>query len=66
MGRSNPYPPVRSVRVEDQLWARAQKRAKAERLTMSEVLHRFVEGYANGRINAPQVQTVFTNTRAET
>ena len=66
MARSNPYPPVRSVRVEDQLWARAQKRAKSEGLTMSEVLHRFTEGYASGRINAPQVLTVFTNTRVET
>lgn len=41
----------RSVRVPDELWERARDRADSEGVTMSEVLHDFIEAYANGTVS---------------
>jgi hypothetical protein len=55
--------PVRSVRVEDALWERARRRATYEGVTMSQVLYEFTKGYADGLLNRPQVQLVYTPPR---
>jgi hypothetical protein len=52
--------PVRSVRVDDALWARARARATYEGVTMSQVLYEFTKGYAEGLLNRPKVQLVYT------
>ena len=52
--------PVRSVRVDDALWERARSRATYEGVTMSQVLYEFTKGYAEGMLNRPKVQTIFT------
>jgi hypothetical protein len=59
VSRASKYPPVRSVRVDEALWARAKRRAKADGVTMSDVMFRFVEGYAKGMLNLPKVQVVY-------
>lgn len=65
MARSNrpkgaPANPSRSVRVDDTTWNKAVSRANYEGVTMSEVLLRFVQGYAAGLLNLPRVQVVYS------
>lgn len=60
--RGGKYAPTHSVRVEEDIWEKASARAAAEGLTMSNVMHMFIEGYAEGRISAPRVQLVYTKT----
>jgi hypothetical protein len=55
----NPGYPVRSVRISDELWERAQRRAAYEGVTMSKVLYQIVEGYAAGLVNLPKVQVSY-------
>lgn len=45
--------PVRSVRVEDELWARAMTRAHAEGTTISTVLQGFLEAWADDLLDMP-------------
>lgn len=47
--------PVRSVRVGDDLWEAAKRRAAYEGVTMSHVLLSIIEGYAQGLIDMPKV-----------
>lgn len=60
MADTTKYAPVRSVRVDDQMWTKARKRAKKDGMTMSEVISRFVEGYATGNVDAPRMQMVYS------
>lgn len=48
--------PVRSVRISDDLWIPARRRAEKEGVTMSHVLVAIVEGYANKALDLPRVQ----------
>lgn len=52
--------PVRSIRVDDELWERARLRAAHENVTMSKVVYSLVEGYAKGMIDLPRVQIVYS------
>jgi len=61
-----PPDPVRSVRVGDAQWSRAQTRAAYEGLTMSEVVSLLVGGYGAGRVDLPQFQLVYPSTSAGT
>jgi hypothetical protein len=56
--------PVRSVRVDNELWEKARRRATYEGVTMSQVLYEFTKGYADGMLDRPQRQMVFTPARA--
>jgi hypothetical protein len=38
---------IRSVRVSDQVWAKAKAKAKAEGKTVSEVIVDFLKGYVS-------------------
>lgn len=38
---------IRSVRVSDQLWAKAKAKAKAQGKTVSEVIVDFLKGFVN-------------------
>lgn len=60
------YAPARSVRIDDDVWSRARARAKSDGITISEVINRFVEGYAEGHINAPQMRMVYGETPGDT
>lgn len=51
--------PVRSVRVSDETWAMAQRRAQYEGVTMSHVMLTIVEGYAKGLLDLPRVQVIY-------
>jgi len=51
--------PVRSVRVSDEVWEKAKRRATFEGVTMSRVLAVVVEGYADGYIDLPTVKMVY-------
>ena len=53
-GRSA-YDPVRSVRISDEVWNAAKRRAVAEGLTMSQVIVRLVDGFAQGLIPMPRM-----------
>ena len=53
------YSPPRSIRVSDEIWEKAKRRAKYENTTPSYVVNVFLEGYANGLINLPQTQVVY-------
>lgn len=65
MSRSNrprgaPVSPVRSVRVDNATWDKAVRRANFEGTTMSAVLLLFTEGYADGLVNPPRIQKVYS------
>jgi len=51
--------PVRSVRVSDEVWEKAKRRANLEGVTMSRVLALVVEGYADGYLNMPTTRMVY-------
>jgi hypothetical protein len=53
--------PARSVRVTDETWERAKRRATYDGVTISHVAALLIEGYAQGVIDPPR--TVFTPTR---
>lgn len=60
------YAPARSVRIDDDLWSRARERAKSDGITISEVINRFVEGYAEGHLDVPQMRMVYSSAPGET
>lgn len=43
---NKPRTPVRGIRIHDDVWNAAQKRASAEGTTMTAVITKFVEEYA--------------------
>lgn len=51
--------PTRSVRIDDELWERAKRRAEAEGVTISRALSMLTEGYAQGKITLPKVQIIY-------
>jgi hypothetical protein len=57
--------PARSVRVADEPWDRARRRANYEGVTMSNMVAQLVDGYGKGLIDLPKVQISYTPTRTE-
>jgi hypothetical protein len=51
--------PTRSVRIADEVWERARRRASLEGVTISHVLSLMVEGYASGLLDMPRTQVVY-------
>lgn len=62
----SPENPVRSVRCADDVWEPARRRADAEGVTMSHVLHTFICGYGEGLLNLPTITTTFGDFRTGT
>lgn len=56
--------PVRSVRVPEDIWEAAKRRATYEGVTMSTVMYEFVEGYAKGLVDLPKVTITYTPPRS--
>ena len=56
----NPGYPVRSARISDDVWDKAQRRATYEGVTMSQVIHEFVDGYGSRLVDLPTVEVKFT------
>lgn len=54
--------PTRSVRIDDQTWEMAKRRAEAEGVTISRVLTLLTEGYAQGKVALPQVKVIYGKT----
>jgi hypothetical protein len=52
--------PARSVRISDEVWEQAKRRADHDGVTISHVLFSLCEGYARGMINLPQVKVVYS------
>lgn len=48
---------IRSVRTSDEAWTGARERAQREGVSMSHVVNEFVEGYAAGALDLPEVIT---------
>lgn len=59
------YAKPRSVRVEDDLWARAGERAKAEGTNLSAVLNLLLQGYASRKLDLPRVELVWDQPGSE-
>lgn len=59
------YAKPRSVRVEDQLWAQAGERAKAEGTNLSAVLNLLLQGYASRKLDLPRVELVWDRPSSE-
>ena len=59
------YDPIRSVRIGDEVWETARRRANFEGVNMSTVLQRLTEGYARSMINLPRLELVYTKPQAE-
>lgn len=57
--------PVRSVRVTDEVWEAARRRAAYEGVTMSHVVNQIVEGYSRGLIDMPKVVVTYVPPRTE-
>lgn len=53
------YPPTRSFRANDELWAEAKERAGEEGKSMSAVMLLLLEGYARRMIDLPRTRLVF-------
>lgn len=53
----------RSVRINNETWGKALRRAAKDGLTMSEVINRFVEGYANGDTDVPSRELVWNTSK---
>lgn len=51
--------PVRSVRVSDEIWEGARRRASYEGVTLSYVMSTFLEGYKARRLNLPRVEVTY-------
>jgi len=51
---------VRSVRISDEVWARARNRAAREGVTISHVLLSIVEGYGAGAVDLPKVSVSYS------
>lgn len=57
-GRANTA--SRSIRIDNEVWAKAKARAQYEGITLNYVLTSFVEAYANGIINTPRLTVSFS------
>lgn len=55
--------PARSVRVGDDVWLKAKKRAEFDGVTISHVIYVLLEGYAKGYLNLPQVEVRYSQPR---
>ena len=53
-----------SVRAEDELWAKAKRRAESQGYTINHVINEILEGYARGLINMPKVVKQYAATSA--
>lgn len=56
-----PHAPVRSVRVPEDVWQSAKRRATYEGVTMSHVLASIVEGYAQGLLDLPKITVSYSS-----
>lgn len=57
--------PARSVRVGDETWNTARNRADYQGYTISHVINAFLEGYAQGTLDLPQVQITYSQPKDE-
>ena len=57
--------PVRSVRVSDETWDKAKRRADYDGVTISHVVAMIIEGYAQGLVDLPRVQVVYSPAAAK-
>jgi hypothetical protein len=53
----------RSVRVSDEAWEKARRRAQYEGVTMSRMVALIVEGYGAGLIDLPKTTVTYTPTK---
>lgn len=60
MSSTQKYAPTRTIRIDDDTWDRAKTRAAEDGLTISSVMARFVTGYAEGKVSAPQTRIVYS------
>jgi hypothetical protein len=49
-----------SVRVHDDVWAKAKRRAELEGTTVNGVVEEILEGYGAGLINLPKITKTYT------
>lgn len=61
MGNAGPRGPKQShsVRVHDDSWERAKKRAGEEGTTINGVVEEILEGYGRGLINLPKITKTY-------
>lgn len=52
-----------SLRVHDEIWAKAVRRAGSEGLTINGVLEELLEGYSSGLLNMPRVTKTYNTNR---
>jgi hypothetical protein len=52
-----------SLRVHDDTWAKAQRRAHAEGLTINAVIEELLTGYGDGLLNMPKVTKTYSKPR---
>lgn len=48
-----------SVRVHDEIWAKAKRRAESEGTTVNGVVEEILEGYGRGLINLPKITKTY-------
>jgi len=60
-----PHNPTRSIRVPDDVWERAKRRARHEGVSISKVCQMIVTGYAQGLIDLPKVTVHYENVTKE-
>lgn len=48
-----------SLRVHDEIWTRATRRAQSEGHTINGVLEELLEGYGNGLLNMPRITKTY-------
>lgn len=51
--------PTRSIRIDEETWGAAKRRAESEGVSVSRALYLLTEGYSRGMINLPKVRLVY-------
>lgn len=54
--------PTRSIRVPDDVWEKAKRRAASEGVSMSRAAVLIIEGYAGGYLDLPRVTKTYKST----
>jgi antitoxin component of RelBE/YafQ-DinJ toxin-antitoxin module len=58
-GLGTPHDPVRSVRISEEVWTTAQRRADTDGMSISMVIRLLTQGYAEGQIPVPTLTLTY-------
>lgn len=51
--------PTRSIRIDNETWEAAKRRAESDGVSISRALFLLTQGYSRGMVNLPKVRLVY-------